>query len=217
MGKKKGQLKIQNMKFLRNFNLGFSKKSQLKIQVCGNQRFPGLVSLNKKSQLKIQEMAFMIVAVFLFFILVGMFVLSLVFMNVREEANKIAEDRTLSSLSNLADSPEFSCVASKSNCIDSDKLITLVGRDVYQNFWPYNSLKVVRFSGFGKSEGEMVRCDVANYPDCDLFIVYDKGVVNERALSSFVALCRKEYENEYTYDKCEIAKLVGGTEIRKGE
>jgi len=189
------------------------KKAQLKIQVCGNQRFLCL-GFSKKAQLKIQEMAFMLVAVFLFFILVGMFVLTLMYMNIHEDATRIAEERTLSSVTNLADSPEFSCVASKTNCVDGDKLISLVGRKSYENFWPFSSLKVITFRGFGKSENDLVECNFANYPDCDLFIVYDKNVDDERAISSFIALCRKEYENGYTFDKCELAKLIGGTELK---
>jgi hypothetical protein len=60
----------------------------------------------------------------------------------------------------------------------------------------------------------MIDCNTTNYPNCDLFLIYDKEEPNERAISSYVALCRKEYENTYTYDKCEIAKLVAGTKIR---
>lgn len=174
---------------------------------------------NKKAQLKIQEMAFMLVAVALFFVLVGLFVLSVVYSNLQEEATRIAEARTLSSITNLADSPEFSCVGSKSNCVDADKLIALINYELskrnYENFWPFTSLKVVKMSAFDKTEEEMVRCSFANYPDCDLFVVYDKSLENERAVSSYVALCRKEYENA-PYDKCEIAKLIAGSEIKIG-
>lgn len=168
----------------------------------------------KKSQLQIQEMAFMLIAVVLFFILVGLFVVSIVYKNLYQAANKISEERTLSAVTNIADSPEFSCSISKSNCVDADKLISLVGKESYENFWPFSSLRVVRLNAFDKSYEEMIDCNIATYPDCELFIVYDKQIKNERAISSFVALCRKEWENGYTYDKCEIAKLVAGTEIK---
>ena len=52
--------------------------------------------------------------------------------------------------------------------------------------------------------------------NCDIFNVYDRNVSNERAIASFVAFCRKEYENTYTYDKCEIAKIIAGTELKIG-
>ncbi|MAH06741.1 hypothetical protein CMI38_00645 [Candidatus Pacearchaeota archaeon] len=172
--------------------------------------------LNKKAQLKIQEMAFMILAVFLFFILVGVFVLSIVYSGIYEEANRIKEDRTLSAVVSLADSPELACISAKSNCIDGDKLITLIDNNRYENFWPFSSLRVIKASGFGVDEENLVECNFANYPNCDIFNVYDRNVSNERAIASFVAFCRKEYENTYTYDKCEIAKIIAGTELKIG-
>ena len=186
-----------------------------KIQVLKIFRFLVPSSLvGKKAQLKIQEMAFMLLAVFLFFILVGMFILSIVYSNIYDEANRINEERTLSLVTNIANSPELACVSSKSNCIDGDKLITLVGNDVYAKFWPFSSLRVLTSSGFGKSEGELVECGLVNYPDCDILTVYDKNVKNQRAIASFVAFCYKEFENSYIYDKCEIAKVIAGTELK---
>jgi hypothetical protein len=169
---------------------------------------------NKKSQLQIQEMAFMLVAVIFFFVLVGLFVASIMYSNLHEQATEIAESRTLTSVTNIADSPEFNCVLSKSNCVDGDKLISLINKTSYKNFWAFSSLKLVKFNAFNKDEKQMIQCTRANYPDCDLFMVYDRHVENERSIASYVALCRKEYENGYTYDKCELAKLVAGTELK---
>ena len=166
--------------------------------------------MNKKAQLKIQEMLFMILAVFFFFVLAGLFAFSILYSNLYSEANQIAEERTFSSITNLAESPEFTC--GESNCVDADKVRGLIKyesqRHNYDDFRPFSSLAVVKSSGFDKTEDEMLECTITNYPNCDLFVVYDKEVDNERAISSFVALCRKELENEYTYDKCEIAKLM---------
>jgi len=187
-----------------------NKKAQLKIQVHKNQRF--LVPESSKGQLKIQEMAFFLVAIVLFFILVGLFVFSIVFSNLSKGATEIAEARTLSSITNLADAPEFSC--GEPNCVDSDKLIALMQNNKYENFWPFSSLKVVKSSGFNKTEEGMVKCTITNYPNCDVFEVYDKNVDNERAISNYVALCRVELENDFNYKKCEIAKLVAGTKLK---
>jgi len=113
-----------------------------------------------RSQLKIQEMAFMLVAVVFFFILVGLFAFSIFYVDLYKEANKISEDRTLSALTNLADTPELSCSTSKSNCIDADKLISLVRNQDYARFWPFSSLQVVKQSAFKKTESEMELIDV---------------------------------------------------------
>lgn len=171
---------------------------------------------NKKAQMNIQEMLFILLGVFFFFILVGMFVLSVFYSGFYKEATNIAKSRTLSSVTNLANSPEFSC--GKSDCVDADKLMGLIqyqaANNNYKNFWPFSSLMVVRSSAFNKPIESMVICAIGNYPDCDIFIVYDKNVKNEESISSYVALCRKEFENGYTYDRCEIAKFIAGTEIK---
>lgn len=172
---------------------------------------------NKKSQLKIMEMSFMLVAVFLFFVLVGLFTLTIFYSNLKDEAIRIDEERTLSAVSSVGDSPELSCIAGKSNCIDGDRLISMIHKKTYEEFWPFSSLKIIKFSGFEKNENELIECNFANYPDCDLFIIYDKKEKNERAISSFVAFCRKEYENGYTFDKCELAKIIAGTRLKSSE
>ncbi len=154
----------------------------------------------------------MMIAVFFFFILVGLFVFSVFYLKVIKEVNTIREWKTLSSVTNLANSPEFNCVDLKFNCVDSDKLISLVDRKIYRNFWQFSSLRVIKDSGFGKSEEKMIKCTSENYPNCDVFLIYDRKVKNEVLISSYVALCRTEYEEGY-YEKCEIAKLIAGNEV----
>jgi hypothetical protein len=171
--------------------------------------------MNKKAQIKIQEMAFMLVVLVIFFILVGLFALSIFYLNLYKGAAVIAEEKALSAITNLADSPEFTC--GKPNCVDFDKAMVLSDNRNYENFWPFSSLKILKQSGFDKTESEMIKCNLANYPDCDLLIIYDKNINNEDTTKSFVGLCRKELEKTTTYDKCEIGELIIGTEIKIGE
>jgi len=190
-----------------------NKKGQLKIQALKNQRFL-VPSLSRGGQLKVQEMAFMLVALMIFFALVGMFILSVWSKNIGDKATGIAEERTLSAIGNLAGTAEFICANSKPNCVDADKVMALQGKKVYENFWTFSSLSIIRTSGFSKNETQLTGCNLGNYPNCDIITIYDKNVANERAISSFVALCRREHENNYPYEKCEIAKLVAGTELK---
>ncbi len=199
------------------------RKAQLKIQVHKNQRF--LVPVfSTKAQLKIQEMAFFLVAIVLFFILVGLFAFSIIFSNLSKGATSAAEQRTLSSITNLADAPEFNC--GEPNCVDGDKIVGLMQNVKYQKFWPFSSLRVLKSSGFpgNKNESDWIKCTSTNYPNCDVFEIYDKSRLlekdgdkkrlNERTISNYVALCRVELENSENYKKCEIAKLIAGTEIK---
>jgi hypothetical protein len=174
----------------------------------------GFTKKMKKSQIKIQEMAFMLLAVMFFFILAGLFFLSIYSKGLSEKALETKRTKTITALSNLADTPEFSCSILKSNCVDGDKLAALINKTNYKNLWTFSSLKLLRSVAFNKTEEDLIKCTYANYPDCEIFIVFDKKDKNiefEEQSSSYVALCRKEFENGVTYDKCEIAKLIAGT------
>lgn len=172
--------------------------------------------MSKKGQLRIQEMSFMLVAVFIFFVLVGLFVINIIGSNLRAEARNIQEAKTLSAVINLANSPEFSCVDSRAGCVDADKIVGLMKSSLYRNFWDFSSLVVLRESGFDKGEGELVDCsdDLSNFENCDKFEIFNKKVSNKEKISSFVALCWIEEENYVPYEKCEVGKLVVGVEVR---
>lgn len=168
---------------------------------------------SKKGQIRVQEMAFMLVAVVLFFALAGLFAFSFMFSGIKKSADRIAEDRTLSSVMNLADSPEFSCGKSKPNCIDADKVIALMNNKHYDNFWPFSSLEIWRSGAFSKSKNSMAKCTFQNYPDCERFVINEKKAESEKVISTYVALCRNEVENSINFEKCEIAKIVAGFEL----
>ena len=191
-----------------------SKKGQLKIQVHKNSK-KFLVSESSKGQLKIQEMAFMLVAVVLFFILVGLFALSIWSKNIEKSAINIAEEKTLSAIENLAGTAEFICPNNKPNCVDGDKLMALKDKEIYEDFLEFSSLSIIKGSGFAKNETDLIECSLGNYPNCDIIKIYDKNIRNERVVKSFVALCRREFENSAGYEKCEMAKLNAGTELKK--
>lgn len=154
----------------------------------------------------------MLLGVFLFFILVALFGLSILNSNIHKTANQIAEGNTVLNVISLSNTPEFIC-GDKTNCVDGDKIIGLVDNSDYANYWPFSSLRIIRESGFSKNESQMIECSSENYPKCDVFVIYDKNK-KERATQGFVALCRKEVENGNIYDKCEIAKIIAGTEIK---
>ena len=86
--------------------------------------------VNKKAQMKIQQMAFMLIAITLFFVLVGLFIVSAAFSGLKDKAKQLEEQEAITLVSKLANSPEFSCGTAyggqKVNCIDLDKLIPLI-------------------------------------------------------------------------------------------
>src|SRR3989344_1257549 len=81
----------------------------------------------KKAQMKIQQMAFMIIAVMVFFGLVGLVIIAVVFSGYKDKATDLAQENAMLLVSKISNSPEFSCGyafgESKGSCIDSDKVM----------------------------------------------------------------------------------------------
>src|SRR3989338_5253518 len=63
----------------------------------------------KKAQMKIQQMAFMLIALMIFFSLVGLLLLKVKFSGLKEKATDISEKNAILLVEKLANSPEFSC------------------------------------------------------------------------------------------------------------
>jgi hypothetical protein len=164
---------------------------------------------NRKAQLKIQQMAFMLIAVTLFFALVGLFVIVFKSSGLKETATEIQERNAMLLVTKLANSPEFSCGKSfgnsRTNCIDADKVMMLRSNiEKYENFWDVSNIEILKV--YPKTEEEIV-CETGNYPNCSVIRIIDKEIKGI-SLVNFVSLCRKEYSKGEVYDKCEIAKLM---------
>lgn len=165
--------------------------------------------MNKKAQLKIQEMAFMLMAVVILFIIAGLFFMVVKYREIYRTSGEFEKEKAVSTIAKLADTAEFTC--GEPLCIDTDKLIVMKNRIAYNGFWPVTSLSVVKI--FPKQDN--VECTEKNYPNCTIFRIYDKKTASQETVSTFVSLCRKETENNYWYDKCELGKLVAGIEPKQ--
>ena len=154
-------------------------------------------------------MAFMLMAVTLFFVLVGMFVLVVKFSGLKESASLLEEENAMLLVTKLANSPEFSCGEafgnSKTNCIDADKVMVLKKNiNEYKNFWGKDvNIEIRKIYPIDTAERE---CTQANFPDCDIINLLSRKITAEH--SNFVSLCWKESFEGDTYDKCELAKLM---------
>ena len=161
----------------------------------------------RKAQMKIQQMAVMIVAVFFFFILVGLFFLGIVFKDVKGGAGQLQKEQAISSLEVIADMPELNYDSSWSMSVDEDKLRIMSGEfgDTYDLFWPVASVGVYKvYPRFD----EIVECPGS--PDCNYYEIYDSGQSDVKTYSTYVSICKKVRESGSTYDDCEVGKLVVG-------
>ena len=156
----------------------------------------------KKAQHKIQQTAFMLVGLFIFMILAGMFFLWIYLSDIRSKAGVLEENQAIIAAQFISKTPEFGC---GDNCIDTDQIMLLRNRTFYKEFWNFESLEVKRVYPIGTGK----ECTLARYPDCDAYKVYDTGKGTKK-LSSFVALCRKENYKGSVMKRCELGKLVIG-------
>jgi hypothetical protein len=157
-----------------------------------------------KAQMKIQQMAFMILAVFLFFVMVGLFFLSIQMNDLKKNANQLKTEAAISSMQNLIYLPELTFY-NQPNAIDEDKLSVLSSKVLdYSNFWPVASIRVYKiYPSFDKK----IKCPAT---DCNYYEIYDSAQKTIKTESTFVSLCTKVREQGYVYDDCDIAKLEVG-------
>lgn len=168
-----------------------------------------LLDPGKRGQAKIQQMAFMLLALTLFFVLVGLFVLVIRFAGIADSATALEEKNALLLSTKLANSPEFACGESfgtgRINCIDGDKAIAVSENvDAYREFWGsgITNIEIRRIY----PEGEEELCKLNNYPNCNVLRIIS-GELSGFSVENFVSFCRKEFGSGEVYDKCEVAKL----------
>lgn len=163
----------------------------------------------KRGQVQIQQMAFMIAAVFFFFILAGLFFLAIQFKDVKSGAAQLQKEQAISSLRVIADMPELNYDSRESMTIDEDKLEVMSGNFglAYDLFWPVASVGVYKiYPAFN----EIKKCPGVG---CNYYEVYNNEQSNVKTYSTYVSICRKMKEYGSVYDRCEIGKLVVGVKI----
>jgi hypothetical protein len=157
----------------------------------------------KRGQLKIQEMAFVLVAIMIFFAIVALFYLSVRVQNLKGSVEEQRDDEAKALVRKLAESPEFSLTTEEcSSCIDFDKIIALKDRKEYQSFYPFDYL-AIKIIGTNKN-GE---CTRENYPECSSLTLIKKSEDFGTPIGAFVALCRQEFFGQDKYIKCGLAKI----------
>jgi len=162
----------------------------------------------KKGQLKIQQMAFMLIAVTLFFVLIGLFLLTLQLEGLKNSATKLEEKNVRLLIDKIASSPEFYCGDSfegEIDCVDLDKVMALYNNiDNYRGFWGVAKITIEKVY---PKDYESILCTQTNYPNCGEIDLYSSNLKKGAQYSNFVALCRKEIISEEIYDKCELGRI----------
>jgi len=160
----------------------------------------------KQGQLKIQQMAFMLIAVTLFFSLIMIFFLAFRLSGAKGSANLLAEEGAMMLATKIANSPEFSCGKSFGNqvdCVDADKVMALK-KDLseYSGFWDVSNIEIRKIYPEGNET-----CTSENYPDCNRILI-GKEEMTGTYVPNFISLCRKEAIENQPYNKCELALIM---------
>ncbi len=158
--------------------------------------------------MKIQQMAFMLMAITLFFVLVGMFVIVIKFSGLKEGAQMLEDRNAMFLATKISNSPEFSCGNSfggdNINCIDLDKVMILKNKiGDYTGFWGLDNIEI-RWLYPNEFPEEI--CTTITYPECGIINLRDKPIKSE--YSNYVALCRKISLDGQVYDKCELGRIM---------
>ena len=151
---------------------------------------------NKRAQFKIQETAFMILGVVLFFVLVGLFWLTLKSSSLNKDVADLKQEEATTLALTIADSPELTCGV---QCVDYDKLQALKNTRLFETVWPIRSLEIRKIypkTTTGNKTG-IVECNSGNYDTCNLLVIENKGITstNGGVASSYIKLCHKEKRN----------------------
>ena len=158
---------------------------------------------SSRAQLKIQEMAFVLLAVMIFFALAGLFYFSVRSSSIQKSAQSIFETNAKSQAIALAKYPEL-IWGECQNCIDLDKAIVFKEQSnstKYSKFWELDYLMLERV--YPKNQDK--ECLIGNYPICSKITLINTNSNFGAVSYSFVNLCRFDAkENE---EICELGKI----------
>lgn len=155
-----------------------------------------------KGQIKIQEMAFVLLGIIAFFALVALFYFAIRSSSLTKEAEIGREDRARELVRRLSASPEFAFSGCQ-NCLDFDNALIIKERTAYQKFWGLDYLRIEKV--YPNSDNP--ECNKLNYPDCQGVTIIKEGSEYGTPVWSFAALCRKESYSGEIYTKCELGKI----------
>lgn len=157
---------------------------------------------NQKGQMKIQEMAFVLVAILIFFGIIAIFFLKIGLSGLQGNVENQRTQEANEIVRKLAVTPEFSFTSKDcDNCVDLDKVMALKDRKAYSGFWGLDYLQIkILYPG---KTGE---CTKGNYPDCQTITLIKNNNNTGIAKSAFVALCRQDFK-QGGYVKCELGRI----------
>ncbi len=160
-------------------------------------------AFQKRGQLKVQEMAFVLVALIIFFALAAILYLAIRGSLLDQGARDRSDEKALEAVRQIASTPEFTWNECK-GCIDLDKVFLLkqqiARNNSLQGLWDYDYIAVESIYP-GRSGGE---CTPSTYPACNRTTVLLSQESYGVAVSAFVTICRWDAQEQTV---CELGKI----------
>ncbi len=140
-----------------------------------------------KGQMKIQQMAFVLVALMIFFGMAALVYFSFSMSNLKQNAQELKDKEGIEIVKKISTSPEFAFGGRAcSSCVDFDKILILKENAKYKKFWNLDYLTVEKVS----NKTSLKECDRFTYPDCEVITVVKESGNFGAANAAFVTLAR---------------------------
>ncbi len=166
-----------------------------------------------KGQLKIQEMAFVLVALVIFFALVALGYLALRLSGLEKTASSLQEEQASALVKNIAALPEFTWAGCR-GCIDMDKAVLILEQNWSKEFLRDRLELDLLFIERIYPIREKADCSLANYPRCNKIMLLNSSLYG-RASESFVALCA--WDADLHAEQCELGRIIAsGKGVKNG-
>ncbi len=147
-------------------------------------------------------MAFVLVAIFVFFGLVVLFFITVNLSNVKDDVQDLSREQAKELAYQLARTPEFiwhddTC----SSCVDSFKALLLKDyKELYLSYWNLDYL--VFETIYPEKVGE---CNLQTYPNCKTITLVNKTNYYGTPATAYIALCRDaKIDSGGSYQLCEL-------------
>lgn len=165
---------------------------------------------SKKAQLKIQQMAFVLVALMIFFGLIAVIYFSIWSSSIQKSSKQRQGEEASQIALAMAGTPEFAFTSSSdcSSCIDFEKLVAVSQNEKYKNLWNLDYLEI-EIVYPKPSEPDKECKTAADLTKCGKITIIPKPENFGSAPHTFVSLVRRAKDtNGNGYFKYEIAKII---------
>ncbi len=162
----------------------------------------------RKAQIQIQEMAFVLVGLFLLFAFAFLGFAAWQTSLMKQQATSLRLEKATVMINSLISMPELACSKQLGYCIDEDKLVLFKSYiDKYELLFKSARINYIAVKRIFPKIEDSVECNSDNYPNCNLHVLYNKQDEDTIIHSSFAVLCHYDM---FTGNRCDIAEVLVG-------